>query len=82
MDATNHKVENGDAIWIPAGIALGAGFGSYLDNTSMGMSIGLMVGATISMLADHRNGKRSVVWPVVGGLAIVWTLALVLVGRA
>jgi hypothetical protein len=80
MDTT--KTQNGDALWLPIGIALGAVFGSYLNDTSTGMSLGLMVGATISMLLDYRSGKRSIVWAIVGAFAVVWTLGLVLIERA
>ena len=82
MDTTDQKTQNGDALWLPIGIALGAAFGAYLNDMSMGMSLGLMVGAAISMLRDYQRGKRSIVWPVVGAFAVVWTLALVLIERA
>jgi hypothetical protein len=66
---------------VPVGIALGAGAGAYLGNMSMGMGLGIMLGATFSMIAEHRQGKRSVIWPVVGGGAVLWTLGLLAIER-
>lgn len=82
MDTTHQKTQNGAALWLPIGIALGAAFGSYLNDTSTGMSLGLMAGASISVLRDYRSGKRSIVWAIVGAFAVAWTLALVWIERA
>ena len=70
-----------DAIWIPFGLLLGTALGGYLDDTALGMSLGLIVGATVSTAIEYRHGKRSVVWPIVGGFAFVWIVSLFMIER-
>ena len=70
-----------DAIWIPFGFLLGTALGGYLDDTALGMSLGLIAGATVSTAIEYRHGKRSLVWPIVGGFAFVWIVALFLIER-
>ena len=70
-----------DAIWIPFGFVLGTALGGYLDDTALGMSLGLIAGATVSTAIEYRHGKRSVVWPIVGGFALVWIVSLLMIER-
>jgi len=70
-----------DATWIPFGFLLGTALGGYLDDTALGMSLGLLAGATVSTAIEYRHGKRSIVWPIVGGFAFVWIVALFLIER-
>ena len=70
-----------DAVWISFGFLLGTAFGGYLDDAALGMSLGLLAGATVSTAIEYRHGKRSVVWPIVGGFAFVWIVALFLIER-
>ncbi len=70
-----------DATWIPVGFVVGSALGAYLNDTGLGMSLGLLAGATVSMAIDYRQGKRSVVWPIVGAFAFVWIVALFLIER-
>jgi len=70
-----------DAIWIPFGFLLGTALGGYLAETALGMSLGLISGATVSTAIEYRQGKRSVVWPIVGGFAFVWIVFLFLIER-
>ena len=70
-----------DAIWIPFGFLLGTALGGYLDDTALGMSLGLIAGATVSTAIEYRQGKRSVVWPIVGGFALVWIVSLLMIER-
>ena len=72
-------VQRADAIWIPLGLVLGTSLGAYLNEMALGMSLGLLAGATASAASDYRQGRRSVVWPIVGGFAFVWIVALFLI---
>ena len=69
------------AIWIPIGLAAGSACGAVLKDMSMGMSFGLLFGATVSTVVEYRNGKRSLIWPIVAAFAFVWTLAVFVVDR-
>ena len=66
---------------IPAGFVVGAGLGAYLGQSAWGVSLGIILGATASMIADYQNGKRSIAWPIVGGAAALWTFGVLLIER-
>ena len=44
------------ASWVGIGLAIGAGVGVALDNLALGISIGMLIGAGIS-LQQSRQGK-------------------------
>ena len=70
-----------DAILIPFGFLLGTALGGYLDDPALGLSLGLIAGATVSMAIEYRHGERSVVWPIVGGFVFVWIVFLSMIER-
>ena len=74
--ATVVKTRPENLIWIPLGLVLGSVFGLMLKDMVFGTSLGVLGGATVSMAIDHRSGKRSVIWPIVGAFAFVWLVAL------
>lgn len=52
--------KNESGIWhlcLPSGIALGTGFGALFGNIGVGMSFGVALGTTLSLLLYDR-GKR------------------------
>jgi hypothetical protein len=81
MDANIAAVHRREIVSIPAGLAFGAALGGYLGEPAWGMSLGLMLGATALMLAEYKNGDRSIVWPIVGGGASLWTLGVLIIER-
>ena len=70
-----------DVIWIPFGFLLGTALGGYLDDTALGMSLGLIAGAAVSTAIEYRHGKRSVVWPIAGCFVFVWIVSLFMIER-
>jgi hypothetical protein len=81
MDAKIATAHRREVVSIPAGFAIGAALGGYLGEPAWGMSLGLMLGATASMVAEYKNGDRSIVLPIVGGGASLWTLGLLFIER-
>ena len=81
MEAKTAEIHRREFTLIPAGFAIGAGLGAYLSEPAWGVSLGIMLGATASMIAEYRKRERSIVWPIVGGGASLWTLGLLLIER-
>lgn len=81
MKADRAETTQREFTLIPAGFVAGASLGSFIAEPAWGVSLGLMMGATLSMIAEYRKGNSSFVWPIVGGGALLWTLAVLLIER-
>jgi hypothetical protein len=46
------------ASWIGIGLAIGAGVGVALDNIALGISIGMLIGAIISIQQSRSNDSE------------------------
>lgn len=75
------NVQRGYAIWLPSGFVVGAALGTYLNQPGLGMSLGMLAGATISMAIEYQRGTRSVIWPIIGGFSFLWIAVLFLIER-
>ena len=53
-------------LWIPVGMAVGALVGSFFQDTTFGLSVGLMVGSVATMLIERKRKKTSRLLVAVG----------------
>ena len=58
MSDEKSPLQKRPASWIGIGLALGAGVGVALDNIALGISIGMLIGALIS-LQQSRKGNEN-----------------------
>jgi len=56
MTEEKSPLQKRPASWVGIGLAIGAGVGVALDNLALGISIGMLIGAGIS-LQQSRQGK-------------------------
>lgn len=70
-------------VWIPFGILIGLLVDSYLYDTTIGMSIGLMAGSVVTLIIERKRKKSASRLSIaVGVLAIVVVVATELITRA
>ena len=70
-------------VWIPFGMLIGMFVDSYLYDTTIGMSIGLMTGSVVTLIIERKRKKSASRLSIaVGVLAIVVLAGTEIIGRA
>ncbi len=77
----SNDTQRRSATCIPFGLVFGTALGAYLSDTLLGIALGLLAGGTAMALNEYRHGRQSIVWPIVGGFAFIWIIALFVTER-
>ena len=73
---------NTKMLWTTLGLVVGLAIGSWLGESTLGVSLGLFLYSAVGLAVDCREGRRTIFWPLLSAAAFVWVLCIALVMRA